>query len=537
MATVEDVFEDLRRHLVAFSPVTATRLGDHSRDGELDDWGAAAADERSRDLDALSSRLAAIDVDALDTEAAGDHLLVGDTLAAMRFELESLRAPFCDPLFYLDLATAGVYDLIRRDDLDAAPRQAAAAARAVQVPRLLDQARANLEAVPAPHRQVALLRAPGAAALFRSVLPSFAPRAADAGEAAAAACEAFAAWLEEGANGASPDWRLGEERWNAALRLALGVRMPAGQVWERGLAALDELQARMEELGAGMLGSAAHGRSGSDLVHAALDVCAQDHAPRDRLVPEAAGALTEIVDFLGQIDLFDLAGADALRVEEVPPFQQGVAVAFFVPAPPLETAAPHTYYLSPVPGAWDDDKAASFLREYNVHAVRSVGIHEAFPGHYVQFVHANRHPRLVRRALWNSAFAEGWAVYAEKVVIGAGFGGARLRLVSAKLQMRAVANALLDQGLHVHGWDDAAAMELMVGRTYQERSEAEGKLVRAQVTAGQLSSYFVGGAEMDDLRRDVAAARGGAFDLKQFHSDVLAQGSPPFAVLRRALLP
>jgi uncharacterized protein (DUF885 family) len=161
----------------------------------------------------------------------------------------------------------------------------------------------------------------------------------------------------------------------------------------------------------------------------------------------------------------------------------------------------------------------------------------------VQLAFAQRHPRLLRRTLWNSAFAEGWAVYAERQVVGAGFGageadpaGARMRLISAKMELRSVANALLDQALHVHGWTDEEAMALMVDRSYQEPAEAQTKLLRGKVTAGQLSTYFVGGEEMDDLRHDVAAARGGAFSPAAFHADVLAQGTPPFPVLRRALL-
>jgi uncharacterized protein (DUF885 family) len=246
--------------------------------------------------------------------------------------------------------------------------------------------------------------------------------------------------------------------------------------------------------------------------------------------------LPEIVRFLSRLREFDLPQPDTLKVEEVPPFQQGVAVAFFMPAPPLEPAAAHTYYLSPVPKDWGDEQADSFLREYNLHALRSVGIHEAYPGHYVQLAHATKNPRLLRRALWNSAFAEGWAVYVERVVVDAGFGGDRLALTRLKLELRSVANALLDQGLHVHEWDDGRAMELMCRDAYQEPSEASGKLIRAQVTAGQLSSYFVGGEEMEDLRRDVEAQRGGGFDPLTFHRDVLAQGTPPFVVLRRALL-
>lgn len=537
---IDDVFARYLTHIRDYSPTTATRLGDHTRDGELDDWGPGAVDERLRELSGLQLRLAAVPRESGvldDVELDGDRMLLDDTLAGMRFELDVLRLPESDPTFYLGIATDGVYDLLRRDDLPEGPRRAAAARRAAAVPRLLDQARANLTGVTAPRRQVTLLRAPGAATLFREVLPAFAPEAARAGQAAAGACEAFALWVGAGEGAVVPDWPLGQRAWSEALRLVLGSRLPAEEVWQRGWQRLDELQADAERLARTVLGGdgAVPGDGPQALVRAALDRLAADRSPRERLVADAAAGLDDIVGFLRSSDLFDLPDADALRVEEVPAFQQGVAVAYFMPAPPLEPDAPHTYYLSPVPADWDDERATSFLREYNHHALASVGIHEAYPGHYVHFAAAQRHARPLRRTLWNSACAEGWAVYVEREVVRAGFGGPELALTNVKMDMRAVANALLDQGLHVHGWDDDTAMALLTDRVYQERSEAEGKLVRAKVTAGQLSSYFAGGEEFADLRAAVTAARGQTFSPRTFHADVLAQGVPPVPVLRRAL--
>lgn len=534
------MFDRYLRHVRCYSPTTATRLGDHSRDGELDDWGPGAVDERLADLSAMQLRLDDVARDpatGADRELDGDRTLLAEALAGLRLELEVLRLPETDPTFYLGVATNGVHDLLRRDDLPVGPRRTAAAQRAAAVPRLLDQARTNLTAVAAPHREVTLLRVPGAVRLFREVLPGFAPDAALAGQAAATACEAFGLWLGAGEGAVVPDWRLGARRWPRALRLALGSRLPAEEVWRRGWERLDELQSEAERLAHTVLDGDVPPGDGPTVVRAALDRLAADRYPRERLVADAAAGLGDVVAFLRRSDLFDLPEPDTLRVEEVPPFEQGVAVAYFKPAPPLEPAAPHTYYLSPVPPAWEEERASSFLREYNRHAVTAVGLHEAYPGHYVQFANAQRHPRMLRRVLWSSACAEGWAVYAEREVVRAGFGGPALALTSAKMAMRAVANALLDQGLHVHGWDDADAMAVLTERTYQEDAEARAKLVRAKVTAGQLSSYFVGGEEFADLRADVEAARGGDFHPRAFHADVLGQGVPPVGVLRHALLP
>ena len=543
-AQVDAVFDGLLSHLVASSPVAATQLGDHSRDADLDDWTTGEADRRLRAVADLRAQLDAVPDDA-DSEIAGDKVLVGDALDGIDFELRLQRAHETDPLFYLGLVTASIDDLIRRNDLPAGPRAMAAAARAAQVPRLLEQAVATLTEVSEPHRQLALLRLPGAVQLLGDVLPGFldgagAADSADVASTAVAACRKFGAYLEAH-DGPTPDWRLGSERWAQALRLALGVRMAPEELQRRAEKGFAAQQEKMQELAAAVLGPDVAGLEGADLVRAGVAAASTDVSERSQLVRDAAGVLDQVKVFIREHGEFELPEPDALQVEEVPPFMQGAVVAYFMPAPPLETSAAHTYYLSPVPVGWDADRAASFLREYNVHALRSVGIHEAYPGHYVQQAFAHRHPRLLRRVLWNSAFAEGWAVYAEQELIAAGFGGDgdegnRMRLISAKMELRSTVNALLDQGMHLHRWSDEEAMDLMVGQAYQERAEAEAKLLRAKASAGQLSTYFVGAEEMRDLRRDVTARRGSDFTATAFHADVLAHGTPPFEVLRTALL-
>ena len=282
MITVDEVFTAYRDLVVARSPVGATQMGDHSRDADLDDWPPGAADERVREVRRLRRALDGAE------DPHGDRVLLADHLDAWEFSLDGLRTHARDPSFWLGVATNGVYELLRREDLDPDVRCRAAASRAAQVPRLLDQAKATLEGISGPHREVALLRLPGAVGLFRDVLED---------PVAAEACEGFGAWLEE-RDGSTADWRLGEERWALALRLSLGVTLPASQVWDRARAAVEQLQADAEEAAAEVL----HGRTGrlagSDLVRAGLDAVAADRPGRDTLVAEAAAVLGEITAYL-----------------------------------------------------------------------------------------------------------------------------------------------------------------------------------------------------------------------------------------------
>lgn len=549
-------------------PTEATRLGDHSRDaelpeltdGSLDRWARATSELRAEVDRVLADRAQGIDA----LEARGDLLQLADALDDRSFQLEHRQRLRTDPLVGLDLATDAVHELLRRarraaeSGDDTTPWLSDITARLHQVPRMIEQAAALLTGSPRPHRVVALGRIAGARALFADHVPAECARlggdaggAAEAGAGAAEAMAAYGAFLEELGDQEPLPWRLGARDHAAALRTALGTRMPADQVRAR---AEDAFRLRRERLAeaAGELWSdvGLTGRPPADpdrASRAVLQAVADDVSPRDALVADAREAVTEAVAWCRAADVIDVPDTSQLAIEDVPAYQQGLFVAYLMPAPPLEPDAGSTYFLSPIPTSWSDERAASFLREYNRSSLKALAVHEAYPGHFLQLERASRHPRLARRLLGSSAFAEGWAVYAEHLVqeVAAQHGDdpvlgvyadARFRLVELKMQLRVAANALLDTGLHAGDLDDEGALRLMTAGAFQEEAEAAGKLVRAKVTCGQLCSYFVGGEEVSDLRRDVEAAWGGAFTLRRFHEAVLAHGTPPVSILRSEVL-
>src|SRR3546814_489191 len=169
-----------------------------------------------------------------------------------------------------------------------------------------------------------------------------------------------------------------------------------------------------------------------------------------------------------------------------------------------------------LPHPWSDEQATSFLREYNSRMIDLLAIHEAMPGHYLEGAHSAQFPSTLRAVLRSGLFAEGWAVYTEKMMTDAGYldGDPLFRLVQLKFYLRTIANAILDQGVHVDGWSRDQAMRLMTHDTFQQEREAAGKWVRAQLTSAQLPTYFVGVQEYFDTRKAVEAKLGDKFDLK-----------------------
>lgn len=558
-ALVERYLDVLRDH----EPVTWTRLGGQGRDHDLPDLGPEADAARSRDLATLAGAVAdardAIPVDACgdDREARDDLVLLADELEYRRFLLDVRPRHREDPLAAVDTVAAGIHELLRRTDLPGerqAQRLAAACERARAVPRFLEQAGRLLTAAPTEHLEVALARLPGLGALLSEQLPARAaalgcdPVAArEAGAVGVEGLEAFGALLDELRAEVPAPWRLGPDHHAVTLRAALGTAMVADEVHARARAWRDEVRGELAELAARGWRRRFPGEDvpadEAERIRRVLADVARTALPRHALVPEARRAVTEARAFAADLGLGDLPPADRLTVTEVPGYLAGVAVAFITQAPPLDTSGGCVYYLSPVPDAWDDDRAASFLREYTPAQLRSLALHEGYPGHFVQLEHASHHPRLARRLLSRPVFAEGWAVHVEREAYRAGFGdgassavdGDDYRLTQRKLELRIATNALLDVGLHAGDLDDVGALELLTAGAFQEATEARGKLVRAKVTSGQLCSYFVGGAELADLHAEVAAAEGRAFDTRAFHQRVLSHGTPTVDVIGRAL--
>ena len=553
-------------HIHDHEPVEATRLGIEGREGDLPDLSLGALEARGRSLSDLEAAVL-LELGALPKERTGrvrelggDLRLLLDAVRWRRVELEERPALAVDPAVALGLATGGVLDLLRSDAgavTDPGERHrrvAAAVRRARQVPAMLEQAGRLLTGVSAPSFTLVEERLAGAVSLMRDRLPAHAEAAGvevdaarDAGEYAAEGLEAFAALVHELVDDRRLDWRVGPVHVDRALRLAIGTTMDAQSIEDRARTTLNETRAEMVELAAAgwehRFPGVRRPTSDDELLRTVLDAVADTAVEPARLIPEARLAVEEARAFLEGSGLIDLPPADDLIVEPMGVEERGVAVAMLRRPPPLRDGLPSTYLLSPVPETWDAAMTRSFLREYHPAMLRSLAVHEAYPGHFVQLAHAARHPRPVRRLLTRSVFSEGWAVMVEEVMVEVGFGEdgtsrvARedLVLTQRKMKLRSAANALLDLGLHAASMTDEDAMALLTGAALQERAEAEGKLRRAKLTSAQLSSYFSGYAELDALRRRECARAGATADVGTFLRRVLSHGTPTVALVADAL--
>ncbi|MET8148984.1 DUF885 domain-containing protein [Actinoplanes sp. NPDC049668] len=517
-------------------PALASFAGDHRFDDRLPDLSPGAVADRVAMLRDAADTLAGIDPDAFDEQDRVDHAILSAVVERGMFELGDIREHEWNPLEHNPGPL--LHTLLARPFAPVEERLSSLGGRLAAIPDALATARAVLRDVPRLHAEVAIGQFAGTAALIRGELPGLlagVPSLRGAVEpAAAAALDAlgeFDRWLRAGLETGDPgrDPRLGRPLWEARLWHTLDTELPAAEVLARAERNLDEGGERLREAAAELIG----GPPTDETVRRALDTLAERHPDDETIVDLAKVTMAEATEFVREHDLMTLID-DPCVIEEMPEFARGVAVAYCDPPGPLETADVPTFYcIAPAPADWPRERVESFYREYNDHMMRNLTVHEAMPGHFLQLAHSRRFRAGTRaRALgFSGPFVEGWAVYAEELMAGLGFGGAPVRLQQLKMQLRMSLNAIIDQLVHCEGLGEQEAMAMMTGRGFQEVGEAAGKWKRALLTSTQLSTYFVGYTEVSAI----AAARPFGATPKAWHDAMLAHGSPPPRHLRTLL--
>ena len=539
-----------------YSPVSATQLGDHRYDGELDDLSPAGRARTLAWYKALLAELQGIDQAQLSRANQVDAAMLENQLRYAVWSEEKFRDWSWDPTLYTQLAGQSLYGLLAREFAPLPQRLRSLTSRLEKLPVLLEQTRGNLvaERVPPIHAETAVKQNPGVLSLVDElVVPNLGqlpPAERERLEAAIAqarqAVKAHQAWLEKELQPkAKGEFRIGRELYDEKLGFALMSPLSREEIRRRAESEAVATRARMYDVARKVLAGRAGAPPTPDqptaaqqqaAIQAALEIAGSQRPPRDGVVDLARDALRETTAFVRAKD-FVTVPSEPLDIILMPEFQRGFAVAYCDSPGPLDKGQRTFFAVSPIPGDWNQAQVDSFLREYNTRSIANLTIHEAMPGHYLQIAHSNRYPSVVRAMLSSGPFVEGWAVYAERVMHEQGFRAddPLMQLVQLKWYLRSITNAIMDAGVHVDGMTRDEAMRLMVETGFQEEREAAGKWVRAQLSSAQLSTYFVGYQEHADMRAEAERRLGPRFDLKAYHDDVLSYGSPPVRFVRALL--
>jgi len=532
--------EDFVYGSLALSPVSATQAGYHEHQGvrldeKLDDFSASGIEASRKFYAGFHDQLAAIDPQLLSAEERADYQIIQNAVDLALLDLQQIQSFRHNPTVYVELVGNALFNpfVLEYAPLDVRFRHIIQ--RLSQVPGLMDQAKMNLADSPEVWNRVAREENDGTIGLIDKTLRAKAPAnlKADFDKAALPALDSlrsFNAFLKDDLSKRTSDWRLGKERYAQKFTYTLIAGKTPEQVLSEAEAALKDTQHQMAKL------AAPHS------IREALDAIAKQHTTPEHFTDQARQGLDVATEFVRQKHLVTFPSRNNLQVIPTPEFMRGIyGVAGFNAAPALEPQLGAFYWVTPIPTDWPKQRIESKLREYNRYGLMQITIHEAMPGHYVQFeVADNLEPksrRALRNIFGNVPYVEGWALYTQQMMSEEGFmdNSMELRMTFYKQLLRSIANAILDIRLQTMGMTDQQALDLMINDTFQEKEEATAKLQRAQLSSCQLPTYFVGLRGWLDTREDYKKRKGSAFMLSEFHDAALKESAVPLPALRQLL--
>jgi len=523
----------LERH-----PEAATRLGEHKSDARLDDRSRAG---REKDMAAAHATLAELDkipVAQLSPDNATDARILHNRLQATLFELEVIRGWEWDPLGYN--VGKSLNGLISRDFAPAAERLKSVIARLQQVPKLYAAGKANLKSPPKEFTELAIRLARGSVGFFDKAVADWAKTAAgsdsalfaqfeQANKGAIAAARDFSEWLQKDllprSNG---HYAIGAENYLAKLKYDDMVELSLPDLLAKGEAQLAKDHAAFVEV--------AKKIDPKKTPHEVMALLSDVHPTEDDLIPAVGRSVEDARKFVVEKDLVTVPSETRVKVQPTPPYARAATFASMdTPGPFEDHATEAFYYVTPVEPDWDAKRKEEHLRLYNPWVVAMINVHEAYPGHYLEFLYAPRFPTKTRKLTHSSSNSEGWAHYCEQMTVEQGFGGNDPRMQLAQLSEALVRDCRYVVGVQLHtgGWTVEQGSKLFHEQCFMEPANGLEETKRGTYNPTYLY-YTLGKIEIQELARDYMAAKHAT--LKQFHDAFVAQGALPVPLVRKLLL-
>jgi len=534
-AVVSDYFDGEWRA----SPTNATSMGLHDWDAQLDDVSAPAHAREAARLTAIRARLTAVDGAILSPIERDDRDILTARIDGELLQQQIIQPWRYNPASYVDLMTGGIYSLIERDFAPLPDRMRSVIARERAIPAMLSAAKQNLSDMPPVFIDIALENLEGATGFLGKDVPNAFAEVNDptlkaeldaSTQAALAAVADYKAFLIAKKPDAHGDFALGRETLQRLLASDM-VDVPVDQVMAAGQAQLAKDHAAFLET-AKLVDPA--DPSG------ALALVEKDHPDGAHLISVARDQLASLQAFIESHHIVDLPSPILPTVAETPPFSRALIFGELDPPGPLETHATKAYYfITPPDPAAPKAEQENLLEYFNTALLQNLSVHEALPGHFVQYLFRGANPAwsVVRATAGSYTATEGWAHYSEQMMLDEGLGGGDPRLRLAQLQDALLRDCRLvaSIGMHTRAMTLAQATTMMEQECFQPASVAPKEARRGTSDPGYFS-YTLGKLEIMKLRADVRAKEGQAFTLAHFHDRFLNAGLIPIAMIRREIL-
>ena len=418
------------------------------------------------------------------------------------------------------------------------------------IPAYYEAAKGNIKNPTLEHTQLAIEQNLGGLSVFETDLVAALSKSKlsetekksilDKSKLAVASIKDYADWLKKLDNKTPRSFRLGAELYAKKFNFDIQSAYTSDEMFEKAVAHKKELHEEMfvlaNKLWFKYMGSAPKPTDKLDLIKQVIDKVSLQHTTPEKFQSEIEKQIPELTAFVKAKDLLYIDPSKPLVVRKEPAYMAGVAGASISAPGPYDKNA-NTYYNVGSMQGWTAERAESYLREYNDYILQILNIHEAVPGHYTQLVYSNQSPSIIKSVLGNGAMIEGWAVYAERMMLESGYKNSdEMWLMYYKFHLRATCNTILDISVHTKNMSKEDAIELMTREGFQQQAEADGKWKRATLSQVQLCSYYTGFNEIYELREMIKKKEGAKFSLKAFHEKFLSYGSAPVKYIKELML-
>ena len=532
-----------------FGPSNGTSDGLHQYDTQLEDFSRAGIDANVAALHAFEKRVAAVEPRGLDETRAADRALVLANIQGTLLAQEIIRPWEKNPDFYSSGSSGSVYVIMIRQFASADERLRSVVAREEKIPAVFAAARANLRDPPRIYTEIALEQLPDITSFFQNDVPAAFASASDPAVKAAfaksngaviAGLRSYAEWLKTDVLPRSKgDFRIGAEIFSKKLLYDEMVDTPLDRLLEIGWADLRKNQADFKRVAAQLEPD----KTSSDVLAELM----ADHPAPNQLLQSFRDTFDGLIAFIRAKHIIRIPSDVRPILQETPPFMRATTFASMDTPGPFENIAKEAYFNVTLPGAHETaEQIAGRMSAFNVGTIVSTATHEAYPGHYVQFLWVHEAPTKTRMLLGASSNAEGWAHYCEQMMLDEGFGqpgtGAKDAREAKLIRLGQLQDALLRDArfiagieMHTGKMSFEQATEFFVKEGYQ--SKETGLVETKRGTADPTYLYYtLGKLEILKLREDVRKKEGAAFSLEQFHNNFMRQGFPPIKIVRRAML-
>ena len=544
----DEYFDQVYFH---YGPTSGTQTGYHQYDAQLEDYSRKNIDEEIAALKVFETRIEAIHSDpaALDMTTRADREIVLSNIHSQLLTLETIRPWEKNADEYSGTAANGAFTLMERKFASPDERLRSLIAREKQMPKLFADARINLKNPPRIFTEIAIEQLPGIVSFFENDVPLAFADAKDpalkaefsqSNAAVIAALKSYLDWLKTDllakSNG---DFRIGAETFSKKLLYDEMVDLPLDKLEEIGWADLRKNQAHFNQI--------AKELEPTREPRAVVEELGENHPAPDQLLNSFRATFDGLIGYIRAHHIVTIPSDVRPIVEETPAFMRATTFASMDTPGPFEAHATEAYFNVTLPDpSMKPEEVEGYMHSFNIGTVISTAVHEAYPGHYIQFLWLPQAPSRVRKLLGANTDVEGWAHYCEQMMLDEGYGqpgaGAKDERESKFLRLGQLQDALLRNARFIVGIEmHSGRMSIEQAETFFQKEGYQSKetaTVETKRGAGDPTYlyYTLGKLEIMKLREDMKKKQGAAFSLEEFHNNFLKQGFPPIKIVREAML-